>query len=362
MNCVPTNLYAEGRKELMRKNVGLIGAGVLAMCLALAGGCAREESVPSEAKIPAGEVSAQSGTQAPPLPPSVANPATTVDTASATTSTTTATIAPEGSVKWASSFAEATKLARAQNKPIMVDFWATWCGWCKKLDTDVYTTSEFANAAKDVISVKVDTEGPERDVAARFGVTNLPTVLYLTPEGKLLSKVGGYMSTDRFVPTVTAAVEMYRSIPGIKAKFASSPKDLTAAQQMVEISSRLDDIEGVEKAVDRVRELDPNDNLKFRTRSLLLFADVYARNKKFAKAAPLFEQAAKDSKDPEEMATAHRGAAICYALQKNFTKAKEQLQAIVDAPDSPEENKQEALQMLDRIDKDVSSRQGKASG
>ena len=35
-------------------------------------------------------------------------------------------------------FDEALKKARSQNKPLMVDFWAEWCGWCHRLDKTTY--------------------------------------------------------------------------------------------------------------------------------------------------------------------------------------------------------------------------------
>ena len=64
----------------------------------------------------------------------------------------------------------------ATGKPIVVDFWATWCGPCKRL------APVIEELAKDydglAIVGKCDVEEDE-DLAMRFGVRNIPTVVFL---------------------------------------------------------------------------------------------------------------------------------------------------------------------------------------
>ena len=72
----------------------------------------------------------------------------------------------------------------AQGKPMVVDFWATWCGPCKKIGP--YIEELAQQYADQVIIGKVDVD--ENDgLAIRFGIRNIPTVLFFR-NGELTDK------------------------------------------------------------------------------------------------------------------------------------------------------------------------------
>jgi|GEM_PF-1495939 thioredoxin-related protein len=98
---------------------------------------------------------------------------------------------------WKSDFQSALKSARESGRPVMVDFYTDWCGWCKKLDADTYSNARVSSLSEKFVCVKVDAEKEAR-LAAAYKVTGYPTVLFIDGNGAVLQKVPGYLPADRF--------------------------------------------------------------------------------------------------------------------------------------------------------------------
>lgn len=75
----------------------------------------------------------------------------------------------------------------AQGKPIVLDFWATWCGPCKKVAPIVEElAAEYEGKA---IIGKVDIEEQD-ELTAKFGIRNIPTILFIK-DGNVVDKQVG---------------------------------------------------------------------------------------------------------------------------------------------------------------------------
>ena len=78
----------------------------------------------------------------------------------------------------------------AQGKPMVVDFWATWCGPCRMVGPVISKLAEKYDGK--IVVGKCDVEENE-DLASEFGIRNIPTILFFKG-GDVVDKVVGAQS------------------------------------------------------------------------------------------------------------------------------------------------------------------------
>jgi thiol:disulfide interchange protein DsbD len=120
--------------------------------------------------------------------------------------------ASEG-VKWLASLEEAVEVAKKKDQPIMVDFYADWCGWCKRLHSETYVHEDVVSRAQDFVSLMIDADA-ERDLSSKYRVAGLPTILFIDHAGREIHRVVGYRSAPSFVTEMDRALEAFRGKAG----------------------------------------------------------------------------------------------------------------------------------------------------
>ena len=104
--------------------------------------------------------------------------------------------------EWLTDINKAKKEAAEKKLPILVDFSGSdWCGWCIKLDKEVFDQKEFKAFAKDRVvlfkadfprakELAADVKAQNEQLRQTFGVEGFPTVLLLDAGGKLIARTG----------------------------------------------------------------------------------------------------------------------------------------------------------------------------
>ncbi len=106
-------------------------------------------------------------------------------------------------VTWETAMPAALERARTEGKPVLVNFYADWCVWCKRLESTTLRDSKVAALLSDrVVPVNLDVDGDGRELSNQYRVDGLPTVLVLDASGREIGRIPGYMPPTGFLEKV----------------------------------------------------------------------------------------------------------------------------------------------------------------
>lgn len=100
--------------------------------------------------------------------------------------------------QWLTSLEDAQKLAIATNKNILIDFWATWCGPCKKMDMDSWSKPEVKELMNNYVPLKIDID-VYRGISRKYNVKAIPYVFIVDPNGKVVFQKLSYMNKSELM-------------------------------------------------------------------------------------------------------------------------------------------------------------------
>ncbi|MES2329950.1 MAG: thioredoxin domain-containing protein [Bacteroidota bacterium] len=172
--------------------------------------------------------------------------------------------------------------AKAENKFIFVDCYATWCGPCKAMDSLVYPSNEVANKYnKRFVAVKVQMDKTSHDdpqtmkwykdadaIQAMYAINAFPSFLFFSPDGNPVHKVIGFQSKSRFIALAEDAQNPQKQFYTIAKNFQPGKLDTAEMKSLVTLFLPIDKVLAGKIAADYLNrvpgsELDNTANLAF---------------------------------------------------------------------------------------------------
>lgn len=117
------------------------------------------------------------------------------------------------------SWNEALALSKSTGKPIFLDAYTDWCGWCKVMDKETFSNAKVAklmNASFVCVKMEMET-GEGVDVAMKYRVSSFPTFIIFTPEGIPTYRVSGYQPPEKWLLSLADANDPAKRVnaPGV---------------------------------------------------------------------------------------------------------------------------------------------------
>lgn len=115
-------------------------------------------------------------------------------------------------IHWIADVDSALTLAKASGKPVMIDFMATWCPPCRKMEDTTFCDPAVAAKAERFVTARVDVD-EQRDTAVRYGGDaskyggiGIPNILFLDGDGRTLKHVVGFHGPAELVAVMDSVL------------------------------------------------------------------------------------------------------------------------------------------------------------
>jgi len=104
-------------------------------------------------------------------------------------------------------YSDGLQEGKDQEKPILIDLYADWCGPCQQMETDTYTNPAVIDMIlEEFIPVKINTD-TQPSLASQYSVQYIPTIVYLTPNGIEVHRTVGYRSAAQITADMHTALQ-----------------------------------------------------------------------------------------------------------------------------------------------------------
>jgi thiol-disulfide isomerase/thioredoxin len=128
--------------------------------------------------------------------------------------------AADAKAKWHTSLDEALKVAKAEKKPVFIDFYADWCAPCRMFAAQTLPDPRVQKVIKSFVLAKINVD-QNQPTAQSYSVRGIPALIVVDADGKALARTTGFKPPEALIDFLGYASAIQ--------KMAADPKDAEAA-------------------------------------------------------------------------------------------------------------------------------------
>lgn len=241
-------------------------------------------------------------------------------------------------VQWAdATYEEIVKRAKSENKHVFIDFYATWCGPCKKLDEVTYKDEKVIGFLNAMIPARWDAEKDEGlELAKRYNITAYPTLILLGPDGKEIDRYLGFVEPDGFIRMISDYQNGVGTVAYYEEQVKKDPKNAGAWKTLGMKHADAGRTDGAKIAFNTYLDLSPDIQGDEKAEVVYTLGEVNYRNKSYDDAIAIFERVTREFPGTEWHDQALVMGAQAYYKRGDNDKCIEWYSSYVDRhPDDP---------------------------
>ena len=154
-----------------------------------------------------------------------------------------------------SSWEQIKQRAKEENKYILMDCQTTWCGWCRKMEADVFpdeSLGAYVNEHFISVSVQFDKTKSDNDyvkswysdaeaIQKNINIPGFPTILIYSPEGEIVHKIVGYQPADEFSSNLQKSLQPDNQFYPLLRKFQAGYRDSLFLKNFIGVAKGADE-------------------------------------------------------------------------------------------------------------------------
>lgn len=164
-----------------------------------------------------------------------------------------------GKIAWyPGTYEEALAEAKSSKKLVFIDFWTTWCGYCKKLDKEAFSSAEVAEVMKAYVCLSVDAESKSgREIARKFPIRGYPSLFFVASDGSIEDSISGWVPTSKFKAEAERVLAGKDTLGSLRRDVEADKTNIDKRFRLAQKLEQLGDAEGREAQMNEIRKLDP---------------------------------------------------------------------------------------------------------